>query len=206
MKEAFVFKTELWVPNYTGIRADNLKGFIEAVEKVENTSLLYHLYINVFNYHNLPSYYANSFAYWLYVNGYRTLAEKISQIDPTEYCDLEEVRQRLLEVLNGYKGEEPACSIEPFYFMSVYREVLETGIQANSVEELIDGIRSSSINSLFYHLVMSKVEKRSLVNDYSQWLIREGYHKKAEQISKLDIYAYNLYELKEKLIDILEEP
>lgn len=189
---------------YTGLCASNLEEFIEALQKVDNGSLLYHLYINIFNYHNIPTYYTNSFAYWLYTNGYRALAEKLSQIDPTDYCDIEEVRQKMLSILKEHR-EEPKAPLEPFYFMSVYSEVFETGYVANSLEELIEGIRSSSIYSIFYHMIMSKLRKRRLINDYSEWLIGMGYTKKAEQIDRLDIYAYNLYELKEKILQILEE-
>lgn len=205
MKESFLFKTELWVPLYTGLKVDNLQDFIRTMRTVDAQSILYHLYINFFNYHSLPSYYANSFAYWLYMNGYRTLAEKISLIDPTDYFDLEEVRQNMLGILEDYKDEKIKGTLEPFYFMSVYRKVFETGDMARDLDEFVRGLRNSSINSIFYHLITSRVEKRRLINDYSQWLMNEGYAKKAEEISKLNIYAFNLYELKEEILRILEE-
>ncbi len=40
------------------------------------------------------------------------------------------------------------------------------------------------------------MDKRALINDYSQWLVQQGYAKKAEAIDAIDLYMLNLYEVK----------
>ncbi len=200
MKRAFVFKTELWVPIYTGLSASSLEEFINCLELIDEGSLLYHLYIHLFH----PNvYYFNSFSHWLYINGYKSLAEKLTFIDPTNYCSLEDVRRKMLSVLKERK-EDLKKEVEPFYFMSIHREVFETGYVASSLEELIEGIENSSINSVFYHMISSRLEKESSGNDYSQWLIHMGYVEKAYQIGRLDVYTIDLFKLKERILEILE--
>ena len=163
------------------------------------------MYINIFNYHNLPVYYTNSFAHWFYKNNYLLLAEKISIIDPIEYYDLEELRKDLVQILEkNYNKVMDKDDLVPFYFIKADRCILECEKKAHNLEEFIEGIKASSINSLFYHLVTSKIQNRSRVNDYTAWLINIGEAKKAEEINKLDLYAINLYEIKKEIIKILE--
>ncbi len=59
----FKLKTETWVCVYTEIKAENLQEFLEGLKIVPRGSLLYHFYVNLFNYHNLPTEYLNSFAH-----------------------------------------------------------------------------------------------------------------------------------------------
>ncbi len=204
MAKVFKFKTELWIPVYTGIKVHTLKDFIETLRTIEIESIFYHVCINMFNYHNMPVYYPNSFSYWLYKNNFLILAEKISSIDPIELSDLEEIRKRIVLILEeNYPGESGQRLI-PFYFVKAEREIIDCGFVARNMEEFIKGIKESSINSLFYHLVSSKIQKKAPVNDYSAWLLSIGETTKANLISQLDIYNYTLYEIKDKIIRILE--
>jgi len=201
----FVFKAELWIPQFTGIKVRSIKDFIQTLKIIDKFSIFYHMYINIFNYHNLPVYYTNSFAHWFYKNNYLLLAEKISIIDPIEYYDLEELRKDLVQILEkNYNKVMDKDDLVPFYFIKADRCILECEKKAHNLEEFIEGIKASSINSLFYHLVTSKIQNRSRVNDYTAWLINIGEAKKAEEINKLDLYAINLYEIKKEIIKILE--
>ena len=199
---AFKFKTETWVRVYTGIKAENIQEFIKGLKIVPPGSLLYHFYINLFNYHNLPTEYPNSFAHWLATNGYEPLAAKLSIIDPTRYYDLEKLREDLLKNLSEYEGETKTCS-RPFYFLHIHRYVLDTGRIAEDFDQFVEGIEKSSISSLFYHLITCRIDKRTLINDYSEWLVQQGYAKKAEVIDSIDLYVLNLYEVKKVILEIL---
>jgi len=163
------------------------------------------MYVNIFNYHNLPTFYNNSFSYWLYKNNYLALAEKISIVDPIEYFDLEELRISLIKILEeNYDKHLEGNIIEPFFFITVDREIIEYKNPADNLEEFIKKFKKSSINSVFYHLVTSRIENKTLINDYSSWLLSIGEAKKAELINKLDIYSMNLYEIKKEITKILE--
>ena len=205
MSNLFIFKSELWVPRYTGIKVYSIKDFIESLKVIDKFSIFYHMYINIFNYHNLPTFYANSISFWFYKNGRILLAEKLSIIDPLDYYDLEDLRNVIVQTLEeNYDETWDRKEENPFYFIEAEREIIECGEVANTLEEFIEGVKKSSINSLFYHLVTSRIENKTLINDYSAWLFNVGEAKKAEKISKLDLYTMNLYEIKKKIINILE--
>jgi len=205
MINPFIFKSEFWIPKYTGFKANSIKDFIEILKTIDKFSIFYHMYINIFNYHNLPTFYTNSFSYWFYKNGHLFLAEKLSIIDPLDYYDLEELRNVLIQTLEKNYGKNWNEKEKiPFYFITAEREVIECGKIAKNLEEFIDMFKDSSINSLFYHLVTSRIENKTLINDYSSWLFNLGESKKAEKINKLDLYSMNLYEVKKEIIKILE--
>jgi len=206
MNNPFIFKSELWIPKYTGIKVYSINEFIKALKEVDKFSIFYHMYINIFNYHNLPTFYTNSISYWFFKNGYLLLAEKLSIIDPLDYFDLEELRIALINILEkNYDKNWNRKEKYPFYFITAEREIIECGNIAHNLDEFIEGIKKSSINSLFYHLITSRIENKTIINDYSAWLYSIGEAKKAEKINKLDPYTLTLYEIKEEIIKILEE-
>uniref|UniRef100_A0A7V4JR66 Uncharacterized protein n=1 Tax=Thermodesulfobacterium geofontis TaxID=1295609 RepID=A0A7V4JR66_9BACT len=206
MNNPFIFKSELWIPKYTGIKVYSINEFIKALKEVDKFSIFYHMYINIFNYHNLPTFYTNSISYWFFKNGYLLLAEKLSIIDPLDYFDLEELRIALINTLEeNYNKNWNRKEKYPFYFITAEREIIECERVAHNLDEFIEGIKKSSINSLFYHLITSRIENKTIINDYSAWLYGIGEVKKAEKINKLDPYTMTLYEIKEEIIKILEE-
>ena len=201
MKNILEFKTEFWIPTYTKICANTIYDFKKALKIIPQNSLLYHFYINIFNYHSIPSIYTNSFSYWFYKNGYSQIGEEISLIDPTDYFDIEKLRQDLIDIISKY--EDTKTIPEPFHFLSIERNIFYTNLKATNLEELIDSIKKSSINSVFYHLITSKVDNKKIINDYSEFLNLIGQHSKAELINKIDIYALNLYKIKELILEVL---
>jgi hypothetical protein len=206
MNNPFIFKSELWIPRYTGIRVYSINEFINALKVIDKFSIFYHMYINIFNYHNLPTFYTNSISYWFFKNGYLLLAEKLSIVDPLDYFDLEELRIALINTLEeNYDKNWNRKEKYPFYFITAEREIIECERVAHNLDEFIEGIKKSSINSLFYHLITSRIENKTIINDYSAWLYSIGEVKKAEKINKLDPYIMTLYEIKEEIIKILEE-
>ena len=205
MSRPFIFKSELWIPQYTGIKVYSVREFIETLKTIDKFSIFYHMYINIFNYHNLPTFYTNSISFWFYKNGYLLLAEKISIIDPLDYYDLDDLRIALVQILErNYDEDLDEKELTPFYFIKAEREIIDCERIANTLDQFIEGIKKSSINSLFYHLITSRIENKTLVNDYSSWLLSIGEAKKAEKINKLDLYIMNLYEVKKEIIKILE--
>uniref|UniRef100_A0A7C4NS59 Uncharacterized protein n=1 Tax=Thermodesulfobacterium geofontis TaxID=1295609 RepID=A0A7C4NS59_9BACT len=206
MNNPFIFKSELWIPKYTGIKVYSINEFIKALKEIDKFSIFYHMYINIFNYHNLPTFYTNSISYWFFKNGYLLLAEKLSIIDPLDYFDLEELRIALINILEeNYDKNWNRKEKYPFYFITAEREIIECERVAHNLDEFIEGIKKSSINSLFYHLITSRIENKTIINDYSAWLYSIGESKKAEKINKLDPYTMTLYEIKEEIIKILEK-
>ncbi len=199
----FVFKSELWTAQYTGIKANTLASFAKALKEVDDNTIYYHLYRNLFEYHFLPTEYGNSFAYWLAENGFPILAEKFSAIDLMECVCLSDVRREMLEILHSDIDDfEKIC--KPFYFIRAVRKTIDTGVVARSLREFKEGLQKVGIHSLFYHLVTSRLAHGEAVNDFSRWLYQLGEEEKAERIEKIDLMSYNLYEVRGKILEILE--
>ena len=206
MSNPFCFKSELWVTKYTGRSAKNLSDFLEALRTIDQLSIFYHFYINIFNYHNLPTYYTNSFAFWFFKNGLVILAEKVSVIDPLDYYDLEDLRKILIKVVEqNLSLSMLQKELTPFYFITVEREIIDLGCEANNLEEFREGIKKSSIHSIFYHFITARLNKKTIINDYSSWLHSIGEVKKAEKINRIHPFMMTLYDIKREIIKILGE-
>ncbi len=199
----FTFKSELWIPEYTGVRANTLSGFTKAIKEADDDTIYYHFYRNLFEYHFMPTEFSNSFAYWLSENGYAVLAEKVSAIDLMECTCIEDIRMEILSILQEYYGDgDRLC--KPFHFIRANRWIIDTEFVARDVKELIECIEEVSISSLFYHLVGSKLRENSPVSDFARWLYELGLEEKADAVNRIDLMVMSLYEAKRTLIEILE--
>ncbi len=200
----FLFRAELWTAQYTGIKVNTLASFTRALREVDEDTIYYHLYRNMFEYHFLPTDYGNSFAYWLAENGFPVLAEKFSALDLLECVCIEDMREKMLDILHSeIGGVEKIC--KPFYFIRAVRRTVDLGIKAKDIKEFREGVEKVGVRSLFYHLVTSRLYHGEPVNDFSRWLTEIGEKEKAEKIEKIDLMASSLYEVREKILDILSE-
>ncbi len=199
----FVFKSELWTAQYTGIKANTLASFARALREVDDDTIYYHLYRNLFEYHFMPTEYGNSFAYWLAENGYPILAEKFSSLDLMGCTCIPDARDILLNILEE-EAEISDKICKPFHFIRAVRKTLITGFIARDIKEFKECIENISISSLFYHLVTSKLNKYHTSNDFSVWLEELGDKRKAELINRLDLMVMSLHEARRYILDILE--
>ncbi len=199
----FRFKSELWTAQYTGIKAITLGTFLKALKEVDDDTIYYHLYRNMFEYHFLPTDYWNSFSYWFAENGYPVLAEKFSALDLLECVCISDIRDEMVRILER-EGHSFDKICKPFYFIRAVRKVVDLGLVARDLKELREGIERVGIHSLFYHIVTSRLVHCSPLNDFSRWLTEIGEVKKAEEVNRIDLMSVSLYQLKDRLINILE--
>jgi len=198
----FSFRSELWTAQYTGIKANTLASFARALREVDDDTIYYHLYRNLFEYHFLPTDYGNSFAYWLAENGFPVLAEKFSAIDLLECVCIKDIRERMLDILHeDVEALEKIC--KPFYFIRAVRETIDLGIRARDLKEFKEGISRVGVHSLFYHLVTSRLYHGEPTNDFSRWLREIGEEEKAQLIERIDLMTSSLYEVREKILSVL---
>jgi hypothetical protein len=202
--DKFEFKSELWVPQYTGIVVSTLDEFRNTIAVVDEDTLYYHLFRNIFEYHFLIPTYSNSFAYWLSNNGLFILAEKFSIIDPLVYTSISDVRSEMNRICFE-AGEDRRKFKEPFYFIRAIRQVVELGIKADNLQSFIEGFESIGIYSLFYHLITARWRLKESTNDFSYWFRTISRPDISEKIDKLNIWMFNLYEIKKFMLDILTE-
>ncbi len=199
----FVFKSELWTAQYTGIKANTLASFARAIEEVDDDTIYYHLYRNLFEYHFMPTEYGNSFAYWLAENGYPVLAEKFSSVDLMECVCLDDIRKEMVQILRE-TAEVSDKLCKPFHFIRAVRKTIDVGLKARNIQEFKEAVQTVGIHSLFYHLVTSRLVRCHSSNDFAIWLEEVGEERKAKQINSLDLMVMSLHEARRIILDILE--
>lgn len=83
-----------------GYEARNLEEFLKALERVDVSSLYYHLIEAPLHFHGEPRQFPNDFSHWLGEGGFPEQAKALAAVDPYE-GDLEELRQKLLSVFQS---------------------------------------------------------------------------------------------------------
>ena len=93
-----------------------------------------------------------------------------------------------------------------FYFLELRSFIHPTGYEAKNLKEFKQGIEQISISGLFYHLVDSRVRIGRRTNDFSEWLTKQlNEREKAKKIEQLNLFALNLWDIRNEIISILEE-
>jgi hypothetical protein len=190
MRGQFQFLKARYVVELTGLKAKSLKEFREILEKADATTLFYHVYHPLLASHLVPYEYPNDFSYWFSDSLQdKDLAEQTANISLPENGGLEELREILLSKLSHPKRSQ-TFEVRPgneFDFVRCRIVVFPAGTIANSLDELADGITQASELSIFYHLVTSRLFKRSKYDDFSEWILANTkYPDLAERIRKVD--------------------
>ena len=210
MGHEFQFYSEAGLPVWTGIKASNLRSLQNGIRRVSGSSIFYHVHHALLRRHFTAAEYMNDFArwVWLYLNQ-PALAEKLASIDPWDFTSVRQVRERLLEYLHTYVGEMETFFRVPerdeFQFVELRSVVFPTGLRARDLRSFHDALQKVGLGSLFYHLVEARLRLGRLSNDFSEWLsehLKED--ELAERINDLSPYAYNLWQIRDKIVEMIE--
>ena len=209
--KTFKFYYESGITINTGIKADSLSSLYTSIEKVSESSIFYHLHHSYFRRHFTPTDNMNDFARWLWINiGEPSIAERIALINPFLFGSIKACRKKLEDSLKEYIGKVELFPRVPkdreFYFLEIRSFIHPTGYEAHNLKEFKKGIAQLSISGLFYHLIDSRIRTDRHTNDFSVWLSTElGEFSKAEAIEHLNLFSLNLWDIRNEIIDILEE-
>lgn len=210
MAKPFQFYTEQGVVFYAGYKADNLKSLLNGLRGVPSSSIFYHVYHSLLRRHYTTTDYMNDFAQWVWgVLWHKTLGEKLASFDPLEFTRVRDARAGLIEIVQDYVGENEYFLRVPeeqaFYFLCIKSFIYPVGIQAATLPELMQALRVVSPQSLFYHLIESRLRLREPSNDISNWIKSELVMPElARTIHSFSPYEYNLEELRNKLITAIQ--
>ncbi len=211
MAKPFQFFTEQGIVYYSTFKADNLKSLLTGLRGVPSSSIFFHLYHSLLRRHFTTTDYMNDFAQWVWgVLWHKTLGEKLASFDPLEFTRIRDARTKLIEILENYVGETEYFLRVPeeqaFYFRCVKSFIYPLGIQISTLHEFMQGIRMVSPNSLFYHLIESRLRLRVDSNDFSLWLAEEmDQPELAGEINNISPYEYNLEEIRNKIITLVQD-
>ena len=155
--------------------------------------------------------YRNDFALWAaYKLRDRALAERLGIINPYSFSNLEELREKILEIIEDRlshlnyihsvpKGDE-------FIFMRAATVVFDTGIVLKKPSDLFLKLPKMSRSTLYYHFMEARRRTQDRVDDFTFWLkfYPDENQKIIDALSQVDFYFINLNELKSVLIKTLK--
>jgi hypothetical protein len=207
----FQFCSSASLEKLTGRKAHNLEELLEMVKTCSSSSIFYHTFSAFRKLREVQTPYTNDFAVWIARSlNEDALAEKLLAIDLAEYNTIESLRSRIVEILEGYRSENPALfekeAAEPFYLYSLVRFVYLTdkfAYNLSSFRQLLDTI---STDSVYYHFIESRLQTQLQTDDFSSWMEENpDYQELAEKIRKIDMNIHTLEELRVKIGETIDQ-
>lgn len=209
MNNIFRFFTERRLVEATGLRALTVRELVTHLKKVGGASIFYHTHASYLEHHFVRQRFYNDFATW--ISGSiqeHKLAEQVAGIDMMDYTTIRDLRNAIVRTIQNHlderKGERArkAPAGEEFHFCKAKSFVFPTGLEARSVPEFFECLRQISPLSLYYHVFESRLRLQRTTSDFAVWLTDMGAKDIADKINRLDPYALNLEELRERIISL----
>jgi len=211
MPSIFEFKSRLNLVELLGIRAQNISELRQGLSSVPGSSIYHHTHHFLQQHHYLYPEPPNDFAFWIRnALAMDDLAERLDSIDTISFHRIEELRSRLLMILDqwgdGIKMRSKACNEgEEFHFMSSRTFVLPTSLQASNLKEFSDCLRKISVDSFYYHIFESRLRLERDENDFSIWFINNGFEELGKKMKRLDPYTITMDGLRKKILKLVEK-
>ena len=196
----------------TGHRAVNLKELRDILNVISLDSIYYHFWGGLLQPRFEEREYNNDFAAWAWYGMHdATLAERLAVIDPTDFADLEDLRQELLEIIEERLDEQGYLSwlqaSSRFEFIRSQIVIFDTGNRVDSPEKLADLLPGLSTGSIFYHFIDARRRLDSHGDDFSFWLSGHGERcsELCRQLAGVDPYFGSLHQIKDQLVKIITD-
>jgi len=193
----------------TGVRAQNLRELRDGIQKVPAASLYQHFWGRLLQPRFDEPEFNNDFAAWASHGLHdKSLAERLSVIDPSDFDDLEGLRQELVETIEIRLDESEfvpwARTDNQFHFILSQIVVFDTRRRLKKPNELARRVRNLSAGSIFYHFIDARRRPPHRVDDFSAWLMGWGdtYAELLPQLAAIDPYFASLKELRRILADL----
>lgn len=206
--DPFRFHTKLELTILLGLKARNIRALADGIRTVPASSIYHHTHRFLLQHHYLSPEPPNDFAYWTReVANDAMLGERLASVDVIQFRTIEELRGRLLEVLDehlaGADRVAEAPRGEEFHFMATRMFVLPTAFAAGTLGEFRDALSRVSIHSIYYHMFDARLRLARGDNDFSRWLTDGGWTPLADEIRRLDPYTVTLEGLRKRLLALV---
>jgi small-conductance mechanosensitive channel len=210
-KEPFRFQSRTYIKELTGLKAKNLREFVDTLKKVPESVIYYHTHHFLEEHHYLIPEPSNDFAVWVNdVLGEEVLGEKLASVNTFEFPSLGALRERIVviieEHLAGGSNSREAMPGREFRFMKSVNVVISTPYLAHDLREFVEALRKISLGSLYFHVFESRLRLGRGLNDFTIWLqdsLEEA--ELGEEIARLDPYTYTLEGLRSAFIQLIEK-
>jgi hypothetical protein len=206
----FYFNTSEHLLRITRERATTLAELLESLRRCPVESVFQHTFRTLQEHHFIRQGFSNDFAQWASsACNEPALAEQLSNVDVREFTALEDLRQSLIAIVEGYLNEHPEAggrtAHEPFYFCAADISVLPTAFAPNTLAGFVDGLRRVSVHSIHHHFIEARLRLKLMSNDFSQWLLEEvNLPDTARAVNRIDVYTSTLENVRQQIIRIVE--
>ena len=192
----------------TGIAAQNLKEFLEGVRTVPPGSLDHHFWGRLLRPQFDEPEYNNDFASWAWRGLHdKPLAERLSMISPSEFEDLEALRQEVAETVEERLDESEMMHWTPaeqqFDFLTAQIVVFDTGLAFADPTQICLNLPRVSTGSVYYHFIDARRRTPGHSDDFSAWLAGfDGAHDALrDRLRAIDPYFSSLKEIRQLIAD-----
>ncbi len=133
---------------------------------VPSSSIYYHTHRLLYQQLALYPEPPNDFAYWI-INSLniKDLGESVASVNIVRFKDVEELRRQFMHIISDYIVNERPISTalegQEFHFMDCQTFILPTPYIANNLEEFYEVLKMVSINSLYFHLIESRLRLKN---------------------------------------------
>lgn len=179
MPEPFAVKDCALISVATGRRAWTCRELLDTLRVIDADSIYYHFWGGLMQPRFEEREFNNDFAGWAHHTlRDAPLAERLAMVDPTEYADIEELRQELVELVEERLDENDALewarAPAAFGFIRSQIVVFDTGRRLAGVEELGRAVSGFSSGSIFYHFIDARRRGTLHQDDFRVWLAEYG--------------------------------
>jgi len=196
----------------TGSRAVNLKELRDILSTISLDSVYYHFWGGLLQPRFEEREYNNDFAAWAWYGLHDgALAERLAVVDPTEFKNLEDLRQELLEIIEERMDDQIYLSrlyaSSGFEFIRSQIVVFDTQKRAQKPADLAELLPTLSTGSIFYHFIDARRRLAHHGDDFSFWLsgCESHYQGLCSRLAGVDPYFGNLTQIKQQLKKIFQD-
>jgi hypothetical protein len=210
-ENVFQFSSSASLEKLTGHKAYTLDELVNVIRSCPDSSIFYHTFSAFRRLREVRVPYANDFALWVSRSlNEEALAEKLATINLTEHNTIEDLRTRILEIVEGYRSRNPLAfekrADEPFYLFDAIRIVWLTDKFAYDLKSLRQVLEGISLDSLYFHFIEARLRTGLHADDFSTWIERSlKCTTLAQKIRSIDINVYTLEELRKRIGQLIDE-
>jgi hypothetical protein len=210
-RKTFALKDCALIAIATGRKALTLGEFLDALRDITPDSIYYHFWGGLLQPRFEQREYNNDFAAWVRHSLHdAVLAERLAVLDPTEFPDMEVLRQEALELVEQRLDEDEGLhwtrASSQFEFIRSQIVVFDTDTRVEHAKELAGLVPHLSLGSIFYHFVDARRRLEGGYDDFRAWLagIDSQYEALCADLAALDPYFGSLAELRQQLTTLFE--
>ena len=141
----------------------------------------------------------------------RVLAERLGVLNPYVYEDLEELRQKVVDIIDERLSEVPTVPWvkrgDDFRFMRAVTVVFSADAKLDTPRALVNYLPEMTHSSIYYHFIEARRRHPEGIDDFTAWLQSrpEPPERLIATFGEIDFYFMSLSELHATLISVCSQ-